>query len=486
MPFGNKLSIDLAESDTFRAKIKVIGVGGGGCNAIDNMIEKNYKGVELISANTDSQALNNNKAHHKIQLGVRTTKGLGAGSDPERGKKAAEESEQEISDVLMDAEMVFVTCGMGGGTGTGAAPVVARIAKEQGSLVVAIVTKPFAYEGVMRNQNAINGIYEISKVVDAYIVIPNQKIYDIIGEDTDIDIAFEKIDEILMNATKGISDIINIPGKINVDFGDVSTIMKEQGPALMGIGIAEGDNRGRKAAENAFNSPLLDGISIEGANKLLVNISGGHVLTMTEINEVTNTITSLTGNNVHMVLGAVKTNEDSPYLSVTVVATGFKGENYTLEEVKSETKTPVTSKKLEPIFVDIRPKETSKPRVDEVIKDYKYNDKYNNPNGNSGNGYTGNGNRQNSNKDNDERDLTIPKGNTLKYYDEPAYLRKGHHEEDNKIPNERINTFEEVQKESDNKDMSNEIEIEREGYDFFAIDNGKFTNNFSNFTNIAE
>lgn len=327
MPDGNTISIDLDQSEYLRAKIKVVGVGGGGCNAVKNMIDGSIRGVELIAANTDAQALSHNPAKYKVQLGKKTTKGLGAGADPEVGKKAAEESEQDLTDILLDSDMIFVTCGMGGGTGTGAAPVVAKIAKETGALVVGIVSRPFDFEGKTRIVNAKRGIDELRKYVDAIIVIPNQKIYDIIGEDTDAEDAFKKIDEILFNSTRGISDIINHSGIINVDFADVRTIMKDKGEALMGIGISNGENRAKEAALNAINSPLLDGISIEGAQGLLVNITSGRKIAMREVSMIINTIQEFTGPDVNLIHGLVKTDDETDNLSVTVVATGFQNKN---------------------------------------------------------------------------------------------------------------------------------------------------------------
>jgi cell division protein FtsZ len=323
MIYGNNITIDLDQSEYLRAKIKVIGVGGAGCNAISNMIEGNLQGVEMIAANTDAQALAGNEAKYKLQLGLRTTKGLGAGSDPEIGKKAAEESEQDILDALKDSQMIFVTCGMGGGTGTGAGPVVAKIAKSTGALVVGIVTRPFEYEGEVRNNNALAGIKEMQNNVDAIIEIPNQKIYDIIGEDTDVDEAMLHIDQILINSTRGISDIINLSGKFNVDFADVRTIMKDKGRALMGIGKATGEKRAIEATKAAITSPLLDGISISGATGLLVNITGGTIIRQSEVKTILETIKEQTGNKVNLIHGIVKTGEDTDLLSVTVIATGF-------------------------------------------------------------------------------------------------------------------------------------------------------------------
>ena len=327
MSNGNQISIDLDNSDILKAKIKVIGVGGGGCNAIQRMLEGNIQGVELIAANTDAQALKNVGAPSKIQLGLKLTKGLGAGSNPEIGRKSAEESETELAEKLSGAEMIFVTCGMGGGTGTGAAPVVARIAQDTGALVVAIVTKPFDFEGSKRNEAAKKGIEEIKKFVDAIIAIPNQKVLEISTKETEMEEAFRLVDDVLFDSTRGISDIINVPGKINVDFADVRTIMKDAGQALIGIGKATGDNRAKEAALKAIKSPLLDDISIEGATGLLVNISYGKSLKVNEPQIIATTIQELTGSNVNLIQGIVNTNNDSDELSVTVIATGFPNLN---------------------------------------------------------------------------------------------------------------------------------------------------------------
>ncbi len=327
MSNGNHISIDLDNSDLLQAKIKVIGVGGGGCNAVQRMIDGNIQGVELIAANTDAQALKNVNTPNKIQLGLKLTKGLGAGSNPEIGRKSADESETEIAEILAGAEMIFVTCGMGGGTGTGAAPVVARIAKETGALVVAIVTRPFDFEGKPRNESAKKGIEEIKKFVDAIIAIPNQKVLEISSKETEMEEAFRLVDDVLFDSTRGISDIINISGKINVDFADVRTIMKDAGQALIGIGKASGENRAKEAALKAIKSPLLDDVSIEGATGLLINISYGKSLKISEPQIIANTIQELTGTNVNSIQGLVNTNTDSDEISVTVIATGFPNMN---------------------------------------------------------------------------------------------------------------------------------------------------------------
>ncbi|MGE5480278.1 MAG: cell division protein FtsZ [Chloroflexota bacterium] len=306
------------------AKIKVIGVGGGGGNAINNMIKRGLTGVGFVVANTDNQALQHNLAQLKIQLGSSTTNGLGAGANPEVGRKSAEESENDIREVLRGSDMVFVTAGMGGGTGTGGAPTIAKISQELGALVVGIVTKPFQWEGKKRMNNADEGIRQLRESVDALIVIPNHRLLEIIDKNTSLTEAFNKVDEVLYNATRGIADIIGTHGLINVDFADVRTVMKGMGDALMGIGVAAGENRATVATQNALNSPLLDGISIAGAQGVLVNITGGKDLTMHEISEAVTIVESAAGSDANIIHGVVQKDEALDEIMVTVVATGFK------------------------------------------------------------------------------------------------------------------------------------------------------------------
>jgi len=305
------------------AKIRVIGVGGGGGNAVNSMIERGLSYVEFIVANTDAQALTKNQAAVKIHVGRESTRGLGAGADPKVGKLAVEESIQEIRDALAGSDMIFVTAGMGGGTGTGGAPVVAAIGRELGALVVAIVTKPFKWEAARRAAIAEEGIKELRSKVDALIVIPNQKIMDIIDKQTTFKTAFSKVDDVLYNATRGIADIISGNGLINVDFADVKTIMKDMGDALMGMGVAEGEKRATKAAELALNSPLLEGLSIAGSKGLLVNITGGNDLKMTEIDEAMQTILAASGVESNLIHGLNIDETMDDKIMITVVATGF-------------------------------------------------------------------------------------------------------------------------------------------------------------------
>lgn len=319
--------IELENTPSEGAKIRVVGVGGGGGNAINNMINRGLTGVDFIACNTDKQALDHNLAQIKIQIGMDATRGLGAGADPEIGKKAMEESAEEIRKAIQGSDMIFITGGMGGGTGTGGAPILAKVAHEQGSLVVGIVTRPFVWEGKKRTSSAELGISALREFVDALIIIPNQRLLEIIDKKTSFAEAFQKVDEVLYNATKGISDIISNHGVVNVDFADVKTIMKGMGDALMGIGIASGDKRAAEATEKALNSPLLDGISIKGAKGVLVNITGGGDLAMHEVAEVVSIVENATGSDVNLIHGVVYNPDQSDELMVTVVATGFNANN---------------------------------------------------------------------------------------------------------------------------------------------------------------
>lgn len=312
------------QTENYGARIRVIGVGGGGGNAIMSMIQRGLQGVEFIAANTDAQALAKNPAPTKIQIGRESTRGLGAGGKPEIGKIAAEETADDIREYLAGSDMIFVTAGMGGGTGTGGAPVVARIGRELGALVVGIVTNPFQFEAKKRATVAEQGIAELRQYVDALIVIPNQKLLSVIDRNTSFLEAFQRVDDVLYNATRGISDIISGHGYINVDFADVRSIMKDMGDALMGIGIASGEHRAAAAAQNALNSPLLEGVSIAGAQGLLVNISGGVSMTMHEIGEAVSIIEEAAGSEVNLIHGIVFDETLDDKIMITVVATGFK------------------------------------------------------------------------------------------------------------------------------------------------------------------
>lgn len=305
------------------AKIRVVGVGGGGGNAVNSMIDKGLVGVDFIAINTDLQSLERNKASHKLQIGKNLTRGLGAGADPTIGSRAVEEDREEIARCLSGSDMVFITAGLGGGTGTGGAPGVANIAKSMGALVVGIVTRPFNSEGKKRTGQADWGIEELKKQVDTLIVIPNQKLLDIIDRRTPLLEAFEIANQVLYNATRGISEVITVPGLINVDFADVRTIMREMGDALMGTGVASGENRAVEAANAAISSPLLEGVSIAGAQGILVNITGGPDLSLVEVDEATSIIHEAAGDDANVILGTVIDDNLKEEVMVTVIATGF-------------------------------------------------------------------------------------------------------------------------------------------------------------------
>lgn len=331
------------------AQIKVVGVGGGGCNAIDSMINRGLRGVEFIAVNTDAQVLEDSFASKKIQIGTNVTRGLGAGADPNVGRKAAEEDREKLTHALDGADMVFVTAGMGGGTGTGAAPIVASIAKSIGALVIGIATKPFSWEGKIRMKNAEEGINELKQYVDSLIIVPNSRILAIIEAATVAKAAFDKPNEILYEATRGISDIITIKGIINVDFADVRTVMKESGQALMGCGIASGDNRSVEAAQKAISSPLLEGVSIKGAKNILLNVSGPSNMTMQEIEEGNNVIFEAAGEEANVIFGAVIKDEMQDYVSYTVIATGFDTKAFSkpITELKKEKQEAAKPKERE-------------------------------------------------------------------------------------------------------------------------------------------
>ncbi len=305
------------------AQIKVIGVGGGGSNAVNRMIDFGVKGVEFITVNTDAQALNLSKSELKLQIGDKLTRGLGAGANPEVGKKAAEESKELIMNTLRGADLIFVTAGMGGGTGTGAAPVIAEIARECGALTVGVVTRPFTFEGRKRASQAEQGIAALKEKVDTLIVIPNDRLLEIVDKKTPMLEAFKEADNVLRQGVQGISDLIAVPGLINLDFADVKTIMTERGSALMGIGMASGENRAAEAAKKAIMSPLLE-TSIEGARGVIMNITGGANLSLYEVNEAAEIVISASDPEVNMIFGAIIDEELKEEIKVTVIATGFE------------------------------------------------------------------------------------------------------------------------------------------------------------------
>ncbi|MFD2616964.1 cell division protein FtsZ [Terrilactibacillus laevilacticus] len=347
------------------AQIKVIGVGGGGNNAVNRMIESGIRGVEFICVNTDAQALKLSKASVKLQLGEKLTRGLGAGANPEIGKKAAEESREQVEEVLRGADMVFVTAGMGGGTGTGAAPVIAEIAKDIGALTVGVVTRPFTFEGRKRANQAASGISTLKEKVDTLIVIPNDRLLEIVDKNTPMLEAFREADNVLRQGVQGISDLIAVPGLINLDFADVKTIMTEGGSALMAIGTATGENRAAEAAKKAISSPLLEK-SIDGAKGVLMNITGGSNLSLYEVNEAADIVATAADQEVNMIFGSVINEDLSDEIVVTVIATGFHE-----IDTQSQMKRPQRplSKPSQPKVKKNDPEEKEFPRHSNVSND---------------------------------------------------------------------------------------------------------------------
>jgi cell division protein FtsZ len=337
--------IEFDENKNLAAKVKIIGIGGGGNNALNTMISYQLSGVDFIAANTDAQALAANIAPNKLQLGENLTKGLGAGANPEIGRKAALEDVEKIREALQGADMVFITAGLGGGTGTGGGPVIAEVAREVGALTVAIVTKPFHFEGKKRMKQAEEGLANLKMTADALITIPNQRLLSLGGKSMTLLEAFKKADEVLFHAAKGISDIIVGHGIINLDFADVRTVMAETGMALMGTGIASGENRSIEAAQRAISSPLLEDITIEGARGLLINITGGENMTLSEINEATTLIQKEAHEEANVIWGMVVDKFMKEEIRVTVIATGFG---------KKEEKKASQFKKVAPISFGLR------------------------------------------------------------------------------------------------------------------------------------
>jgi cell division protein FtsZ len=314
---------EFEESATQNARMKVVGVGGGGGNAVNRMIEERLEGVEFISVNTDAQALLSSKSDVKIQIGKKLTRGLGAGARPDIGRQAIEENRDEVGRCLQNADLVFITCGMGGGTGTGAAPVIAELAKEAGALTVGIVTRPFLFEGRKRMRQAEQGIGEMRRHVDTMICVPNERLLAVVGKGIPFQDALKKADEVLLHATQGISSLISVTGLVNVDFADVRTVMSNGGSALMGTGIGRGDNRAMEAAQQAISSPLLDNVSIAGAMGVLVNITGGADLTLGEVHQINEIIHDAVGDDAEIIFGAVHEPAMQGEIRVTVIATGF-------------------------------------------------------------------------------------------------------------------------------------------------------------------
>ena len=387
---------DLDELDTARTKIKVIGVGGAGKNAVHHMIENEVLGVEFYVVNTDAQDLRVSKCENRLLIGKTTTHGQGAGGNPEIGRKAALESEDDIHDMIGDAQMVFITCGMGGGTGTGAAPVIAKVAKEHKCLTVGICTKPFFFEGPARMKNAAVGLENLKKYVDTLIVIPNQRLLQIVDKSTKMMAAFREADNVLRKGVQGISEIIAIPGVINVDFADVNSVMKEKGTALLGIGVAKGPNRAIEAARNAVHSSLLE-VTIDGATDAIVNINAGESLALTEVNQAIEEIRNNAGTSLNIIFGAAINSDLGDEFVVTVVATGydmkaaesgfgdiseaiFKNMSDKNIEIPTITSQPIEEEVIEPgsrvgeIFENIDPK-SEKKRIKEIKKQKKEEEK---------------------------------------------------------------------------------------------------------------
>ncbi len=318
-----QMVFEFERETTRNARMKVVGVGGAGGNAVNRMIDEALDGVEFVAINTDAQALGNCEAHISLQIGRKLTRGLGAGARPEVGRQAVAENEEEVRRALEGADLVFVTAGMGGGTGTGAAPRVGQLASELGALVIAIVTRPFNFEGKKRMRHAEMGLMDLRRSVDTMIVVPNEKLLSVVGKGTTFRAALKKADEVLLHATQGISDLISVTGEVNVDFADVRTVMSNRGAALMGTGDATGDDRAVEAAQQAICSPLLDNVSINGATGVLVNISGGMDLAIDEVTTVNSIVQEAAGDDAEMIFGAVHDPNLDGRLRVTVIATGF-------------------------------------------------------------------------------------------------------------------------------------------------------------------
>ncbi len=323
MSHEDSMVFEFEETVAQNARMKVVGVGGGGGNAVNRMIDEHLMGVEFISINTDSQALMKNKADVKVQIGKKLTRGLGAGARPEIGRQAIEENRDEVLDVLEGADLVFVTCGMGGGTGTGASPIIAQLARDVGALTVGIITRPFLFEGRKRMRQAEIGISEMGKHVDTMIVVPNERLLAVVGKNVPFQESLKKADEVLLHATQGISTLISVTGLVNVDFADVRTVMQNGGSALMGMGAARNEDRALEAAQQAIASPLLDDVSINGSTGVLVNITGGQDLTLGEVNQISEVIHDAAGDQAEIIFGAVTEPAMEGEIRVTVIATGF-------------------------------------------------------------------------------------------------------------------------------------------------------------------
>jgi cell division protein FtsZ len=342
----NKMDTSAQSSQESFARIKVVGVGGGGCNAVNRMIDEGLQGIEFICINTDAQALQLSKAPTRVRIGDKTTRGLGSGGNPETGQKAAEESAEELYEVLKGSDMVFITAGLGGGSGTGAAPIIAQIAQEVGALTIGVVTRPFTFEGSRRNANAEAGANKLKDHVDTLIVIPNDRLLSIVDKRASLNDAFRKADDVLRQGIQGISELITVPGLINLDFADVRTIMSEGGAALMAVGVASGEDRARLAAEQAIASELLD-ITINGARGILFNVTGGSNLTLYEVNQAAAIIRETAHPDVNLIFGAVVDPDMKDDLRITVIATGFERSGIRqAEKPKAEEKPAIVFNQL--------------------------------------------------------------------------------------------------------------------------------------------
>jgi cell division protein FtsZ len=363
-----QMVFEFERETTRNARMKVVGVGGAGGNAVNRMIDEDLDGVEFVAINTDAQALSNCTAHLSLQIGRKLTRGLGAGARPEVGRQAVAENEEEVRRALEGADLVFVTAGMGGGTGTGAAPRVGQIASEMGALVIAIVTRPFNFEGKKRMRHAEMGLRDLRRSVDTMIVVPNEKLLSVVGKGTTFRAALKKADEVLLHATQGISDLISVTGEVNVDFADVRTVMSNRGAALMGTGEATGEDRAVEAAQQAICSPLLDSLSINGATGVLVNISGGMDLAIDEVTTVNSIVQEAAGDDAEMIFGAVHDPNLDGRLRVTVIATGF-GESVedepapTLKVVPVDTEPMVRPRLVSVIGGSATPMATGLPEI---------------------------------------------------------------------------------------------------------------------------
>lgn len=314
---------ELEDAAVQNARMKVVGVGGGGGNAVNRMIDEDLEGVDFISVNTDAQALKNSKSQINVQIGKKLTRGLGAGARPEIGRQAIEENRDEVRKILQGADLVFITAGMGGGTGTGSSPIIAETARELGALTIGVVTKPFLFEGKKRMRQAEQGLSELKRAADTVIVVPNERLLSVVGKGTSFRDALKRADEVLLHATQGISDLIHVTGEVNVDFADVRTVMANRGPALMGTGFGTGENRAIEAAQEVISSPLLDNVSIEGAAGVLINITGGMDLAIDEVTTISSIIQEAAGEDAEIIFGAVHDPALEGEIRVTVIATGL-------------------------------------------------------------------------------------------------------------------------------------------------------------------